>query len=134
MLGHAPSASQGPESDAAPDPADRRDACRYAFRMASFKVRDASREWDLRLKDLSCSGASGLMCEPVGVGEHVIVEFGPRHQVEAEICWVRRFLVGLRFTNRLRPDVVARIRDRYASAGLPAPDLAPPGPMGSAWG
>ncbi|MDB5702894.1 MAG: hypothetical protein JWN66_10, partial [Sphingomonas bacterium] len=102
----------------APHPADRRDSRRYSFRSASFKVRASTRDCDIRLKDLSCTGASGLMCEPVGIGEHVVVEFDAKHQVEAEVCWVRRFLVGLRFTNQLRPGFVERIRERDGSHGL----------------
>jgi len=97
-------------------PADKRAYVRRSFRSASFKVRTPHGECEIRLKDLSRGGASGLICEPVGVGDHLVVEFDRRHQVEAEVCWVRRLLVGVKFTNELTPQFVERLCELYRAA------------------
>ena len=97
-------------------PSDNRAFVRLSFRSASFKVRMAGSECEIRLKDLSRGGASGLICEPVGVGDHIVVEFDRRHQVDAEVCWVRRLLVGIRFTNELTPQFVERLHEVYRAA------------------
>lgn len=97
-------------------PEDKRSFKRHAFRTASFKVRTPSGECEMRLKDLSRGGASGLICEPVGIGDHVVLEFDRRHQVEAQVCWVRRLLVGVKFTNELTPQFVERLCGQYRAA------------------
>jgi hypothetical protein len=108
---HRPSAAANAER-----PTDKRAFTRMSFRSASFKVRMVGGECEMRLKDLSRGGASGLICEPVGIGDHIVLEFDRRHQVEAEICWVRRFLVGLKFTNELTPQFVERLSELYRVA------------------
>lgn len=65
----------------------------------------------MRLKDLSRGGACGMLCEPLGVGDFVVIEFDSRHQVEAEVRWVRRFMVGLTFTHPLTRDFLDRMRE-----------------------
>jgi hypothetical protein len=97
-------------------PGDKRAFIRLAFRSASFKVRMAGSECEIRLKDLSRGGASGLICEPVDIGDHVVLEFDRKHQVEAQVCWVRRLLVGLKFTNELTPQFVERLHELYRAA------------------
>jgi PilZ domain len=97
-------------------PSDNRAFVRLSFRSAAFKVRMVGGECEIRLKDLSRGGASGLICEPVDVGDHLVVEFDRRHQVDAEVCWVRRLLVGIRFTNELTPQFVERLHELYRAA------------------
>lgn len=97
-------------------PGDKRAFIRLAFRSGSFKVRMTGGECEIRLKDLSRGGASGLICEPVGVGDHLVLEFDRKHQVEAQVCWVRRLLVGLKFTNELTPQFVERLHELYRAA------------------
>lgn len=105
-----------PPPAATAEASDNRAFVRLSFRSASFKVRMAGSECEIRLKDLSRGGASGLICEPVGVGDHLVVEFDRRHQVDAEVCWVRRLLVGIRFTNELTPQFVERLCELYLAA------------------
>ena len=95
---------------------DKRTSVRRSFRSASFKVRMAHGECEIRLKDLSRGGASGLIGEPVRIGDYLVVEFDRRHQVEAEVCWVRRLLVGVRFSNELTPQFVERLCELYRAA------------------
>ncbi|MDB5710215.1 MAG: hypothetical protein JWL96_2285 [Sphingomonas bacterium] len=108
--------SHRPSAANAERPTDKRAFTRRSFRSASFKVRIAGGECEIRLKDLSRGGASGLICEPVRVGDHLVVEFDSRHQVDAEICWVRRLLVGVKFTNELTPQFVERLHELYRVA------------------
>jgi len=103
-------------AEAEPWPAEKRIFIRHAFRTVSFKVRTPSGECEMRLKDLSRGGASGLICEPVGVGDHIVLELDRKHQVEAEVCWVRRLLVGVKFTNELTPQFVERLCELYRAA------------------
>lgn len=103
-------------AEAEPWPSDKRIFIRHAFRTVSLKVRTSSGECEIRLKDLSRGGASGLICEPVGVGDHIVLEFDRKHQVEAEVCWVRRLLVGVKFTNELTPQFVERLCELYRAA------------------
>jgi hypothetical protein len=94
---------------------NQRSFVRYPLRSAAFRVRGPGGTYDIRLKDLSCGGTCGLMCEPLRVGDYVIIEFDQRHQIEAQICWVRRFLVGLQFTHPLTEAFVERLRERASS-------------------
>jgi hypothetical protein len=97
-------------------PSDTRVFDRHSFRTVSLRVRTPGGECEIRLKDLSRGGASGLICEPVGVGDHIVFDFDSRHQIEAEVCWVRRLLVGVRFTNELTPQFVDRLCELYRAA------------------
>lgn len=93
-----------------PERPDKRLSARYPLRGAAFAVRTSGGYLEIRFKDVSSGGACGLICEPVRVGDFIIVEFDSRHRIEAEVCWVRRFLVGLRFTNPLNENFVERLR------------------------
>jgi len=97
-------------------PSDKRVFTRHSFRTVSLRVRTPGGECEIRLKDLSRGGASGLICEPVKVGDYLVFDFDSRHQVEAEVCWVRRLLVGVKFTNELTPQFVDRLCELYRAA------------------
>ena len=79
----------------AADPADKRVYKRWSFKGTAIPCRIGKKHFEIRLKDLSRGGACGLMEEPVAVGDFVMVEFDERHVVEAQVCWVRRVMVGL---------------------------------------
>jgi hypothetical protein len=70
----------------------------------------------ITLKDLSAGGACGLISEPVSVGDHMVVELDARHQIEAQVRWVRRLLVGLRFTRPLTQTFVESLHARRETA------------------
>ena len=69
----------------------------------------------IRLRDLSCGGASGLCDEPLDVGAFVIVCFGKQDMVEAEVRWVRMMNVGLKFTQPLAPGFVRRLQQAHGT-------------------
>jgi hypothetical protein len=91
---------------------DRRAFVRYNSRSASFPVRIGATECEIQLKDVSRGGASGLIGEPVSVGDYMVVELDRNHRVEAQVRWVRRLLVGVTFTNRLSDALAKELNAR----------------------
>jgi hypothetical protein len=69
----------------------------------------------IRLRDLSCGGASGLCDEPLDIGAYVMICFAKDHIVEAEVRWVRLMNVGLKFTHPLPPRLVRRLQQLYGT-------------------
>ena len=97
---------------------DRRIYVRFAFRGTAFPARVADIESTIRLKDLSCGGASALSEMPLTVGDVVYLELDPKHTAPAEVRWVRRLWVGLRFVNPLPPMLVRKV---HADRSRPEP-------------
>ncbi len=104
------------------DAADLRAYVRWNFKGTPFPVRMGRKRFQMRLKDLSRGGASGLMEEPVAVGDYVLIEFDERHVVEAKVCWVRRVMVGVRFGNPLTATFITRLHERAAEEQPPGKD------------
>jgi hypothetical protein len=57
----------------------------------------------IRMRDLSCGGASGLCDEPLDVGSSVTICLTRDEWIEAEVRWTERTNVGLKFTHPLPP-------------------------------
>jgi hypothetical protein len=106
-------------------PADKRAYVRWTFKGTAIPCRIGKKRFELRLKDLSRGGACGLMEEPVAPGDFVVIEFDDRHQVEAQVCWVRRVLVGLRFGNPLNATFVTRLHERASEEAVVAEEDYP---------
>jgi hypothetical protein len=104
-------------------PADKRAFVRWGFKGTAFPVRMGKKRFEIRLKDLSRGGACGLMEEPVAVGDYVMIEFDDRHVAEAQVCWVRRVMVGLRFSNTLTATFVTRLHESAAEEAAPDDEL-----------
>jgi hypothetical protein len=100
---------------AADDPSNKRVFIRWPFKGTGFPCRMGRKKFEIRLKDLSCGGAAGLMEEPVAVGDFIMIQFDDRHVVEAEVCWVRRVMVGVSFATPLPAPFVSRVYDRAAA-------------------
>ena len=100
---------------AQPDPNNLREYDRFTFAGPPFELRVGGKKYPIRLKDVSCGGAAGIMEEPVACGDSVSLTFDGKHMIVAEVRWVRRVLVGLRFTRQLDAHYVARMYDRFAS-------------------
>jgi hypothetical protein len=129
MLENQTSAGPASSLNDAPgmDAANKRAHFRYAMRSVSFPIRRPDRTNSaIMLKDLSHSGACGLIGEPVQAGDYLMIEFDVRHRVEAQVRWVRRLLVGLEFTNPLTPAYLHQLRehclDRAAAERSAMPD------------
>lgn len=104
------------------DPASRRAYVRWTFKGTSFPVRMGKKEFEIRLKDLSRGGACGLIDEPLAVGDYFFIAFDDRHVVEAEVRWVRRVMVGVKFSNILSAHFVTRLHERASEASVVAED------------
>lgn len=89
--------------------ADHRADPRVPFLGYPVQIRAAGMSCSIRLRDLSCGGASGLCDEPLDVGALITVCLAKDHVVEATVCWVRLMNVGLRFTQPLSPGFVRRL-------------------------
>ena len=105
--------------NSSPADEDRRIYVRFAFRGTPFPVHVGETESILRLKDLSCGGASGLTELPLTVGDIVYVDLDKKLRAAAEVLWVRRLSVGIKFVTPLAPMVVRRVHDAWSKGGSP---------------
>jgi len=94
------------------DPADHRAHFRWTFKGTAFPCRAGKKEFEIRLKDLSRGGACGLVDEPMVVGEYFFLQLDDRHVVEAQVCWVRRVMIGVKFNHTLNTTFVTRLHER----------------------
>jgi hypothetical protein len=115
MLGSETSAGEAPivSNASVADASNKRAHFRHAMKSVSFPIRRPDRTVaTVMLKDLSCSGACGLVCEPLQADDFLVIEFDARHRIEAKVRWVRRLLVGLEFTNPLTETYFDQLRER----------------------
>ena len=98
---------------------DRRIYVRFAFRGTPFPVQVGETESILRLKDLSCGGAAGLTELPLTVGDIVYVDLDKKLRAAAEVLWVRRLAVGIKFVTPLDPMLVRRVHTSWSKGGSP---------------
>jgi hypothetical protein len=103
-----------PGADAESDAYDRVHP-RIPFLGCPFQVRAGRTCCSIRLRDLSCGGASGLCDEPLDVGTFVTICFSKQHIVEAEVRWVRLTAVGLKFIEPLAPGFVRRLQQAHGT-------------------
>ena len=88
---------------------------RVPFLGYPFQAWSGGMACSIRMRDLSCGGASGLCDAPLDVGSFITVSLGKEHVVEAEVRWVERMSVGLRFTNPLPPGLVRRLHQAHGT-------------------
>lgn len=94
------------------DPAEQRAYFRWSFKGTSFPCRMGKKTFEMRLKDLSRGGACGLVDEPFEVGDYFFIELGERRVIEAEVRWVRRLMIGVKFNRTLSASFVCRLHER----------------------
>jgi hypothetical protein len=92
-------------------PQHPRAAPRFAVLGQEVTILMDARHHLVRLKDLSTSGLCGLTDAPLTPGQLVcfIIDEEP---VAAEIRWIRRTLVGARFTDPLDAEIISRLQRR----------------------
>ena len=112
-VGAAPRVETPGPASTSPD--DGRVDPRIPFLGHPFQIRTSQTCCWIRMRDLSCGGASGLCDEPLDVGAFVTVSFDKEHVVEAEVRWVRRMNVGLKFTEPLAPALVRRLQQAHGT-------------------
>ena len=94
------------------DWADRRVYVRFAFDGAEFPLLIDKLRTTLRLRDLSCGGASAFCETPVNKGDIVHLELEKNQCAAAEILWVRQMKIGLKFVNALDPMLVRKVHEK----------------------
>lgn len=102
---------------ATPNACDRRRTQRFPLKAKMCVVRVAGLPAAMTLRNISCGGASGLMSEPLTAGTRLVLELGPRTHVEAEVRWIARMAVGLKFLTPLDPSFVAAFHKRHGAQG-----------------
>lgn len=112
-LGAAPRVETPADPSLSPD--EDRDDPRVPFLGYPFELRAGGTVTSIRMRDLSCGGASGLCDEPLDVGAFVTVRFSKDNLVEAEVRWIRLMYVGLKFTQPLAPGFVRRLHQAHGS-------------------
>ena len=114
---HSLGAAPGVETPADPSlsPDEDRDDPRVPFLGYPFELRVGRTTTSIRMRDLSCGGASGLCDEPLDVGAFVTVRFSKEQVVEAQVRWIRLMYVGLKFTHPLAPGFVRRLHHAHGS-------------------
>ena len=86
---------------------------RFGFSGPAIPMRVRDKKSTVQLKDLSCGGASGIMEEPVSVGDTIIIELDAKTHVSAEVRWIRRVLVGVRFTEPVAQALVNKLYQKH---------------------
>lgn len=104
--------------DSAVSAEDRRTYPRYGFCGSEFAGRVEKDRFLIRLRDLSCRGASCFSENPLRQGDLIYVELARSLCVAAEVRWVRHLVVGLQFLNPLPLDAVRQIHRLRGGAAM----------------
>jgi hypothetical protein len=94
------------------DPNDLRAYFRWQFKGTAIPCRMGKNRFELRLRDLSRGGASGLVDEPFAIGDYFFMELDPHTVVEAQVVWARRVTIGVRFNRVLTATFVTKLHER----------------------
>ena len=108
-----------PPESAGASPEDGRADERIPFLGYPFPIRAGEIRASIRMRDLSCGGASGLCDEALDVGAFITVCLAKGHEVEAEVRWVRQMKVGLKFTEPLVPAFVRKLHQKHGTFATP---------------
>jgi len=93
---------------------DDRAYFRWQFKGTSFPCRMGKKQFEIRLKDLSRDGASGLVDEPFAIGDYFFVELDANTAVEAQVVWTRRVMIGVTFNRVLTARFVTGVHEKAA--------------------
>ncbi len=103
---------------------DRRLAERVAMPGAElFLFLEGEQRYRLRLRDLACTGLSGLTDAPLSVGETLIVQLEEMLMPAADVVWTRRAFAGLRFVNPVPLARFKRLCERHEAGAAWSPAM-----------
>jgi hypothetical protein len=103
---------------------DERGSPRFPFAGAEvFLFTTDDQRFRLRLRNLSCSGISGLTDAPLAQGESVIVQLEEMLMPAATVVWTRRSTLGFEFINALPLARMKRIRERQDAGAAWSPAM-----------
>lgn len=77
--------------------------------------RTGQKSYRVSVLDLSPDGCKADFIERPAIGELVWLKFEHLVALEAKVCWVRDFEVGLEFKNRIHPAVFEVLVSRLAT-------------------
>lgn len=115
-----PSDPQSDEAQAEPD--DRRTDERYEVRRYNGNITNDGLRHQFRLRDLSCTGVSGLTAAPIEDDQTVSIELVKGVLWPATVRWTRGTSVGLSFRRPLPMYLVAAILEADQRHCRPAKD------------
>jgi hypothetical protein len=81
----------------------------------------------IRLRNISSTGAMIECSAPLRVGAEPMLELGDHAQISATVAWVYGDTAGLRFQNEFDLSLLARSRPELASAKWDRPSYLQPG-------
>ena len=108
---------RAPEEEVLQDEAERRDSYRFPMEGHMASVRHGDAKSEMRLKNLSMGGASGLTQLPVAVGEILLVDLPEDMRRRAIVRWVSGTAVGVKFVTPLDLTYLLRL---YSGPWTPA--------------
>lgn len=124
----------GPAEALAEGEEERRGSDRYWFGGAEvFLFLPDDQCFRLRLKDVSCTGVSGLTDAPVSIGELVMIQFEETLMPAATVAWTRGATVGLRMVNAIPINRLRRIWDRHEEGAAWSPAMRAGSDLGHWW-
>lgn len=102
-------------SNSAPSPSATARKSQRVHVAAEVMLRRAGhRGYRVRIFDVSPHGCKAEFVERPELEEHVWVKFDGLDSIEAAVCWVRGFDVGLEFENPIHPAVFSMVVARLA--------------------
>jgi hypothetical protein len=103
-----------PRSDTPQTEVSSRAASRAELSTEVRVRRIGGNTYNVRIFDLSPDGAKIEVVERPRIGEQLMLKFDRLETLQAEVCWIDGFVVGLKFAQPLHPAVfdvlVARLR------------------------
>lgn len=87
----------------------------------------------LKVRDLGCTGLSGLTDTPLQTGQMIVVQLEEMLMPSAEVIWTRRFMVGFHFVTPLPGAKLQRIRERHEAGAAWSPAMRAGSDMHSWW-
>ena len=116
------------------DEEDRRGSERFWFGGAEvFLFMPDDQSFRLRLKDVSCTGVSGLTDAPVSIGDLAMIQFEETLMPAAHVTWTRGATVGFKLVNAMPVARLRRIADRHEEGDAWSPAMRAGSDLGNWW-
>lgn len=113
---------------------DQRGSERFEFAGAEvFLFLPGDERYRLRLRDVSCTGLSGLTDAPLSPGELIVVQFEETLMPAAEVSWVRRAMAGFKLVNPLPLARMKRLCERHEAGAAWSPAMRAGSDLHSWW-
>jgi hypothetical protein len=98
-----------------------------------FLFVEGERRVRFRVRDLGCTGLSGVMDAPLTPGQLLMVQLEEMLMPAAEVIWTRRAWAGLRFLDPLQPARFERLCERHRAGAAWSPAMRAGSDLYSWW-